>query len=81
MGDPFALVRPPPLWSALSRHNGMNAVRVPFPIHAPALPGFVDGLRDAENPIGLDVIRALEAGGNASRAAPSARLAPTGVRS
>ena len=59
----------------------MNAVRVPFHIQAPALPAFVDGLRDAKNPIGLDFIRALEAGGNASRAAPSARLASTGARS
>ncbi len=63
------------------RRNGMNAVRVPFHIHAPALSGFDDGLRGVENPIGLDFTRALEADGNASWAAPSARLAPTGARS
>ena len=81
VGDPIAQVRSPPLWSALFRHNGMNAVCVPFHVHAPALPAFVDGPRDAQNPIGLDFIRALEAGGNASRAAPSARLAPARARS
>ncbi len=53
VGDPIAQVRSPPLWSALFRHNGMNAICVPFHIFAPALPAFVDGLRGVENLIGL----------------------------
>ncbi|MSP03300.1 MAG: shikimate dehydrogenase [Acetobacteraceae bacterium] len=55
VGDPVAQVRSPPLWSALFRRNGINAVCVPFHVHPPAFAGFISGLRAAENVLGLFV--------------------------
>jgi shikimate dehydrogenase len=55
VGDPIAQVRSPPLWTALFRRNGIDAVCVPFHVHPPALPGFIDGLGAARNLIGLIV--------------------------
>lgn len=53
VGDPIAQVRSPPLWSGLFRHNGLNAVCVPFHVKPDGLTRFLDGLRTVENLIGL----------------------------
>lgn len=53
VGDPIAQVRSPPLWTALFRHNGINAVCVPYHVKPPALERFLNGLREVENLIGL----------------------------
>lgn len=55
VGDPIAQVRSPPLWTALFKRNGIDAVCVPFHVQPPALAGFIDGLGVARNLIGLIV--------------------------
>jgi shikimate dehydrogenase len=53
VGDPIAQVRSPPLWSALFRHNKINAVCVPFHVRPVNFEKFIVGLRGAENVLGL----------------------------
>jgi shikimate dehydrogenase len=52
-GDPVAQVRSPPLWSALFRYNKINAICVPFHVRPADFSPFADGLRAAENVLGL----------------------------
>jgi shikimate dehydrogenase len=55
IGDPVAQVRSPALWTALFRHNEINAICVPFHVHPADFSGFVRGLRAAKNLLGLYV--------------------------
>jgi shikimate dehydrogenase len=55
VGDPIAQVRAPGVWSALFRHNGINALCVPMHVRPPALTTFVSGIRTLGNLQGLIV--------------------------
>ncbi len=79
VGDPIAQVRSPPLWSALFRHNGINAVCVPFHVHPTDFTRFTDGLRAAGNVLGLLVTipHKLAAARHAGLLTPRARKVGT----
>ena len=79
VGDPIAHVRSPPLWSALFRRNDINAVCVPFHVHPPDLPAFIDGFRKANNVLGLLVTipHKLAAARHAELLTPRARKVGT----
>ncbi|MGI8526678.1 MAG: shikimate dehydrogenase family protein [Pseudolabrys sp.] len=53
LGDPIAQVRSPAMWSALFRHNGVNAICIPVHARAAELGVAIAGLRAAQNCIGL----------------------------
>jgi shikimate dehydrogenase len=53
VGDPVAQVRSPAMWSALFRHNNVNAICVPFHVRPAEFPRFADGLRASANVLGL----------------------------
>jgi shikimate dehydrogenase len=55
VGDPIVQVRAPGVWSALFRHNGINALCVPMHVHPPSLPTFLAGIRTLDNLQGLIV--------------------------
>ena len=74
-GDPVAQVRSPRLWSALFRHNNINAICVPFHVQPPDFATFVDGLRTAHNVLGLfaTIPHKLAAARHATTLTPRAR--------
>ena len=55
VGHPIAQVRAPGVWSALFRHNGVNALCVPMHVEPAALPTFFAGIRTLANLQGLIV--------------------------
>ena len=55
VGDPIAQVRAPRVWTALLRHNAVNAVCVPMHVRPADLPAFFDGVRTLRNLVGLIV--------------------------
>jgi shikimate dehydrogenase len=55
VGDPIAQVRAPGVWSALFRHNGVNAVCVPMHVRPATLAAFFQGIRPLGNLVGLIV--------------------------
>ena len=55
VGDPIAQVRAPAVWSALFRHNGVNALCVPMQVPPASLRAFLDGIRVVGDLVGLIV--------------------------
>jgi len=55
VGDPIAQVRAPEVWSALFRHNGVNAMCIPLHVAPADLGAFLKGVRAAKNCMGLIV--------------------------
>jgi shikimate dehydrogenase len=55
VGDPIGQVRAPGVWSALFRHNAINALCVPMHVRPPALITFLAGIRTLGNLQGLIV--------------------------
>jgi shikimate dehydrogenase len=55
VGDPIAQVRAPGIWTALFRHNAVNAVCVPMHVRPGDLRAFFGGVRTLRNLVGLIV--------------------------
>ena len=62
VGDPIAQVRAPRIWTALLRHNAVNAVCVPMHVRPGDLPAFFEGVRTLAQPRRVDRHNTAQAG-------------------